>query len=153
MSKVTERIEEAIGETVRSMGYRLVDVEIGREDDSKVLYVYIDTPKGVGLEDCESVSKAIDPIIEELDPISDAYFLCVSSPGIDRPLKRPADFVHAIGKEVELGLYKPQNGKKKFVGMLHAYNEEENSIVLQVDGQPVTFLLKDVTKVRPTVQF
>ena len=98
MSKITERIEQAIEGTVASLGYRIVDVEIGREDDSKVLFVYIDGPNGIGLDDCETVSKAIDPIIDELDPISDAYFLCVSSPGIDRPLKRPSDFHYGISK-------------------------------------------------------
>jgi ribosome maturation factor RimP len=153
LSKVTERIEAAIENTVQSMGYRIVDVEIGREDDSKVLFVYIDSPQGIGLDDCEAVSKAIDPIIDELDPISDAYFLCVSSPGVDRPLKRPADFQYAIGKEVELGLYKAQNGKKKYVGILQSYEEEKNSITLNVKGREIPFDLKDVTRVRPTIQF
>ncbi len=153
MSKVTERIEQAIVGTVASMGYRVVDVEIGREDDSKVLFVYIDSPHGVGLDDCESVSKAIDPIIDELDPISDAYFLCVSSPGIDRPLKRPDDFRYGIEKEVELGLYKSLNGKKKYTGVLQAYDEIENKIVLEVGKKQMEFFLKDVTIVRPTIKF
>ncbi len=77
--------------------------EIGREDDSKVLFIYIDGPNGIGLDDCETVSKAIDPIIDELDPISDAYFLCVSSPGIDRPLKRPSDFHYGTARKWNLG--------------------------------------------------
>ena len=153
MSKITERIEQAIEETVVSLGYRIVDVEIGREDDSKVLFVYIDGPNGIGLDDCESVSKAIDPIIDELDPISDAYFLCVSSPGIDRPLKRTSDFHYGIGKEVEVRLYKALQGKKKYVGVLKAYDEEENKIILDMGGKEMAFLLKDVSIVRPTIKF
>ena len=153
MSKITERIEQAIEGTVASLGYRIVDVEIGREDDSKVLFVYIDGPNGIGLDGCETVSKAIDPIIDELDPISDAYFLCVSSPGIDRPLKRPSDFHYGIGKEVELRLYKALQGKKKYVGVLKAYDEEENKIILDVGGKEMAFMLKDVSIVRPTIKF
>ena len=153
MSKVTERIENAIESTVASLGYRIVDVEIGREDDSKVLFVYIDGPDGIGLDDCESVSKAIDPIIDDLDPISDAYFLCVSSPGIDRPFKRPSDFRYGIGKEVEIGLYKALGGKKKYVGVLKAYPENEDKIILDVDGREMALFLKDVSIFRPTIEF
>ena len=72
---------------------------------------------------------------------------------MDRPLKRPADFQYAIGKEVELGLYKAQNGKKKYVGILQSYEEEKNSITLNVKGREIPFDLKDVTRVRPTIQF
>ena len=91
-------------------------MEIGRKTIVKYYSYYIDGPNGIGLDDCETVSKAIDPIIDELDPISDAYFLCVSSPGIDRPLKRPSDFHYGMGKEVELRLYKALQGKEKVCG-------------------------------------
>ena len=116
MSKVTERIEAAIENTVQSMGYRIVDVEIGREDDSKVLFVYIDSPQGIGLDDCEAVSKAIDPIIDELDPISDAYFLCVSSPGVDRPLKSRRIFNMPSAKRWSLVYTRRKTARKNMLG-------------------------------------
>lgn len=152
LSKTTDRIEQAILPTVEGLGYRIVDVEIARENGNKVLTVYINCDGGVSLDDCEAVSRAIDPILDELDPIADPYYLSVSSPGIDRPLKRPADFMEAIGKEVEVGLYKAAHGKKKHTGVLVSYDPEAG-IVIRTDERDLAFLLADVTHVRPVVVF
>ena len=152
LSKTTDRIEEAIFSTVADLGYRIVDIEIGRENGNKVLTVYISCDGGVSLDDCETVSRAIDPILDELDPIADPYYLCVSSPGIDRPLKRQADFEQAIGKEVEVGLYKAAYGKKKHTGVLISY-DPESGIVIRTEQGELAFELSDVSRVRPVVVF
>ncbi len=152
MSKTTDRIEQAILPTVEGMGYRIVDVEIAREHGNLVLTVYINCEGGVSLDDCEAVSRAIDPILDELDPIADPYYLSVSSPGIDRPLKRPADFLEAIGKEVEVGLYRAAYGKKKHTGELISYDPQAG-IVIRTDAGDLAFALADVSRVRPVVVF
>ncbi len=152
MSKTTELIENAIAPTVQSLGYRIVDVEIGRENGNKVLTVVIAHPNGIGLDDCEKVSKAIDPILDELDPIEDAYYLSVSSPGIDRPLKRPEDIKDAIGKEVEVRVYQPINGKKIHIGVLTAFDESTDTITIQTkDYGELQFARKDSALIKPVV--
>lgn len=152
MSKATTAIENAIESTVNDLGYRIVDVEIGTENGNKVLTVTITKPEGVGLDDCETVSKAIDPIIDELDPIRDSYYLCVSSPGIDRPLKRPADYIEAIGKRIEVRLYRPIDGKKQWVGELTNFNEEDDTLtILTDDACEYIFIRKDTARVKPVV--
>ncbi len=150
MSKTTVLIENAIGHTVENMGYRIVDVELGKESGNEVLTVTITKPDGIGLDDCEAVSRAIDPIIDELNPISDAYYLCVSSPGIDRPLKRPSDYVVAIGKRVEIKLFRAINGKKKWVGVLTGFDEDTDTMTLLTDDESeYTFTRKDTSRVKP----
>lgn len=154
MSKTTELIEAAISEPVAKLGYRIVDVEIGKEEGSTVLTVYIAGQKGIGLDDCEAVSHAIDPILDELDPIVEQYYLCVSSPGIDRPLKRTADYIEAIGKQVEIRLYQAVDGKKTFVGVLTEYDEENGIVKIKTEEhKEIAFAKKDITRVKPVVTF
>ena len=153
LSKTTMKIEQAIEPTVEQMGYRLVDVEIGKEEDSKVLYVYVDREGGVSLDDCADISHAIDPILDELDPIEESYFLCVSSPGIDRPLKKPADFLHALGKEMELRLYQPFEGKKKWIGTLQAYDSQTDEVTLACEEATLTFPRKQIALIKPYIVF
>ena len=152
MSKLTDSIESAINPTVNNIGYRVVEVALERQEDKKILTVTISRAEGIGLDDCERVSKAIDPIIDDLDPISDSYFLCVSSPGIDRPLKRDADFLEAMGKRVHAKLYAAVDGQKTFTGELAGYSPEEQKITIRTeDGKAHTFQMRDVASVKPTV--
>ena len=152
MSKTTELIEKAVAPMIVSMGYRIVDVEIGKENGNKVLTVTISHPDGIGLDDCEKVSKAIDPILDELDPIEDAYYLSVSSPGIDRPLKKPEDFTFSIGKEVEVRFYQPIEGKKSHVGALSAFDESADTATIQTkEHGEIRFARKDAALVKPVV--
>lgn len=152
LSKTTDIIENAITQTIQTMGYRIVDVEIGKENGQKVLTVSIAHPAGIGLDDCERVSHAIDPILEELDPITDSYYLCVSSPGIDRPLKRPDDFKNAIGSEVEVRLYNPIDGRKAFTGILTVFDENADRMtILTKERGEMQLLRKDAARVKPVV--
>lgn len=110
------------------------------------LIVYVDKPGGLGLDDCEKISRLIDPIIEERDPIEDAYCLCVSSPGLDRPLRTPRDYERSLGMKVDLKLYRAANGQKEWTGMLKRYSEA--SVTIDMPDGEKEFSNKDVAIVR-----
>lgn len=152
MASAVKRIEEAILPELETLGYELVDVEIGKENGNKVLFVYIYHKDGIGLTDCETVSHAIDPIIDELDPIPDSYFLCVSSPGLERPLKKPRDFERNIGREVELKLYQALEGNKRFEGVLLAFDGEQKQIDVGCGRTTRRFKLQEISKIKPLVR-
>lgn len=154
MSKKTDLIRQAVQPAIEGLGFELVDVEIKREGPSQTLYVYIYKEGGVFIADCERVSQEIDPIIEELDPISDAYFLCVSSPGADRPLKTSADFRRAMDTEVEASLYRAVEGTKHVIGTLAAYDEEAGTVTLMLEeGGTLLLQQKDIARIRPYIRF
>ena len=118
-----KRIEELIQPTVTEMGYELVDVEFVKEGPNWYLRIFIDKEGGVTIDDCEAVSKTLEKIFDEKDPIEQAYFLEISSPGIDRPLKKKEDFIKYNGEMVDVKLYKPYEGSKEYTGKLVGYDK------------------------------
>lgn len=128
----------------------LIDVEYVKEGTHKYLRVYIDKEGGVTLQDCQEVSQKLSMKLDEVDPIEENYFLEVSSPGIDRPLKNNKDLERSIGKDIEISLYKPLDGKKKFVGLLKSYDEE--NIVINVDDE-IVIPRKDIAKINLAIIF
>lgn len=151
--KIEEQIEQLVGAKVAEMGYELVDVEYAKvkgQDDE--LVVYIDRQGGVTLDDCEAVSLAVEPIIDEADPIDHAYVFCVSSPGIDRPLKKPRDYEKALQTKVDLKLYEKLNGKKEITAVLVGY--DENAVRLQTEkGQELELGREKIALIRPHIEF
>ena len=151
--KIEEQIEQLVSAKIAEMGYELVDVEYAKvkgQDDE--LVVYIDRQGGVTLDDCEAVSLAVEPIIDEADPIAHAYVFCVSSPGIDRPLKKPRDFEKALQTKVDLKLYEKLNGKKEITAVLIGY--DENTIRLQTEkGQALELGREKIALIRPHIEF
>ena len=127
-------------------GVSLWDVEFVREGADFVLRITIDRDGGVTIDDCERVNRAIDPLLDEADPIETSYRLEVSSPGIERALTRPEHFAASIGADVELSLYAPYNGSRKLRGTLAAY--EDGDITVTAGEKTVTFKKADVAKVR-----
>ena len=121
MSKITEKVEALAKPVVEDEGCELWAVEYVREAGSWYLRVLIDKDGGVGIDDCERISRRLDPILDEADPIPDSYVFEVSSAGAERELKRPSDFERYIGSEIEVKLYQPYQGKKSYVGTLEAY--------------------------------
>ena len=109
--KITEKVASLVAPKIGELGFELYDVEFNKEYGSWELLIFIDSPSGVTLDDCERVSTAIDPIIEEADPIEQAYFLTVSSVGIDRPLKLSKDFDRSIGSKIDVKLYTAPSDK------------------------------------------
>ena len=112
------RTEAMLMPIVETKGFELVDVEWVKEGANWYLRAYIDKENGITVDDCEEVSRALSDLLDEEDFISENYILEVSSPGLDRPLKKEKDFARSIGKDVEVKLFKAINKEKEFVGIL-----------------------------------
>lgn len=128
MSKVTEKVEALARPIIEDEGCELWSVEYVREAGSWYLRVFIDKDGGVGIDDCERISRRLDPILDEADPIPYSYVFEVGSAGAERELKRPSDFEKFMGSEVEVKLYQPYEGKKSLVGKLEAYENGDITI-------------------------
>lgn len=149
--KLTDKIFDIVEPTVTALGYELYEVEYQKEFDNWVLTLYIDHPDGVSLDDCELVSNAVDPVLDAADPIEQAYYLSVSSLGIDRPLKTDKDYQRNIGKVMDVKLYAPLNGKKEFSGTLTAFDEATYTIELKSCSE--TIERKKTALIRPHIDF
>ena len=148
-----KRIEELIQPTVTEMGYELVDVEFVKEGPNWYLRIFIDKEGGVTIDDCEAVSKTLEKIFDEKDPIEQAYFLEISSPGIDRPLKKKEDFIKYNGEMVDVKLYKPYEGSKEYTGKLAGYDENDGTVTIEVDDKNIAFTKKEIAGIRLAVIF
>lgn len=137
MSKITEQVAVLARPVVEEEGCTLWDVEYVREAGSWYLRIFIDKEGGLGIDDCERISRRLDPMLDEADPIPDSYVFEVGSAGAERELKRPGDFAQFMGSEVELRLYQPQNGSKSFVGVLKDY--ENGDVTIDVSGKEMRF--------------
>ncbi|WP_337937382.1 ribosome maturation factor RimP [Anaerotignum faecicola] len=129
-----------------------IDKEVVKEGVNWYLRVYIDKDGGVNIDDCEAVSRALEVKLDEKDPIEQAYILEVSSPGIDRPLKKDADFVKYQGEIIDVKLYKAQDGSKQYQGRLLGLEDGVLSIE-EENGNVVKFEQKDIASVRLAVIF
>lgn len=145
-------IEEMVLEITNPRNFEIVDIEYVKEAGEYYLRVYIDKEGGISLNDCEEVSRALSEVLDVKDPIKDNYFLEVSSPGLDRPLKKDKDFVRYAGRDVEIKLYKPMNGSKQFEGELVGLTEDNNIKVI-IDENEVEFNKKEVALVRLAIKF
>ena len=139
--KIPEVVAELATPLAESAGCFVDDVEFKKEGSDYVLRVIIDvtddTNGGVSIDQCEQVSRALSDILDAKDPIPQAYMLEVSSPGIDRPLKRDGDFERFMGRDIDIGLYKPQNGSKTFTGKLIAY--KDGIVTIEQNGEEIDF--------------
>ena len=151
MSRLTDKIAEIARPVVEEEGCSLWDVEYVREAGTWYLRVYIDKEGGVGIDDCERISRRLDPILDEEDPIPDSYVFEVGSAGAERELKRPSDFEQFLGHEVELRLYRPMDGKKSFVGTLAGY--DDGNVTITVGEEALTFEKQQIAKVNLHVSF
>ena len=143
---VASVVKELISPMADEMGYFLWDVEFVKEGADKYLRITIDNEEGITIEDCEKFHRAIDPLLDEADPISEAYILEVSSPGIERELKNPMHVEACEGWDVEVKLYAPRNGAKAFRGVLCGYDEEGN-IVIEIGESRESFKPEEVAKI------
>ena len=137
MSKITDKIAALAEPVVREEGCTLWDVEYVREAGTWFLRIFVDKEGGLGIDDCERISRRLDPMLDEADPIPDSYVFEVGSAGAERELKRPRDFEQFMGSEVELRLYKPQNGSKSFVGLLRGY--DDGAVTIESGGEELRF--------------
>ena len=127
-------VRELLTPTADTMGYEMWDVEFVREGARRILRITIDKPEGINIDDCEAFHRAIDPLLDEADPIDSAYYLEVSSPGVERDLKYDFHFAACEGEEVEVRLFAPdEKGRKSIKGTLVGL-EEGNIVVRLADG-------------------
>lgn len=147
-----KRIEVLLVPIVEANKVELVDVEFVKEGQGWYLRIYIDKEGGVTIDDCEIVSRAIEKVIDEKDPIEQAFILEVSSPGIDRPLKKETDFIKYAGEVVDVKLYKAIEKQKEFQGKLKGI-EGTAVTIIDDDGKEVSFERKDIASIRLAVLF
>lgn len=146
MSKVTETVLELAQPIAEAAGCEVWDVEYVREAGAWYLRVYIDKAGGVSIDDCEAVSRALDPVLDEYDPIPTSYTFEVSSAGAERELKRPSDFERFMGAEVEVRHYQPIDGAKTHTGLLRGY--AEGAVTVEIKGREITYSKPQVAQVR-----
>lgn len=145
MAGIADKIFTLIKDTVERENVTLWDVRFVKEGASYFLRVYIDSEAGISIDDCTNVSHAIDPVIDEADPIDESYYLEVCSPGLERELTRPEHFARFIGSAVKVKLYKGFNGTKEIKGILADY---DGGIKLSMPDADVYFEKKDFSRVR-----
>ena len=144
-AEITASIEPRCRRLAEKMRYELVDVCLDREPTGKYLRIYIDRPEGISLDDCEAYHKAVRPLTEDYD----YDFMEVSSPGIDRPLKKDRDFERNLGSEIEIHLFKPLNGAKVLNGILAGL--EDGDILLDMPEGVLRIPRKSASLVKPVV--
>ena len=149
--KITDQVSEFAKPVVESCGCILWDVEYVREGSERFLRVYIDKEGGINIDDCEKVHRALDPILDEKDPIPDSYHFEVCSAGLERALKRPSDFEQFMGSPVMVKLYRPRKGLKEIPGVLRGY--EDGKVTLEAGKEVITFEKSEVALVRLRVEF
>ena len=147
MSKVEEQVESLIKKNIEYLGYELYDVEYSKEGKDFYLNIYIDSSKGIDLNDCEKVNNEINPILDSADFIKDSYFLVVSSPGVERILRKDKHLEDNIGTEVNVKLFKKDDlGKKEHKGILKGFDKD--IIILEVEESKVELKRKNIAQIK-----
>ena len=146
MAKIEEKVEQLVKDPIEKLGYSLYDVEYVKEGPEYYLRIYIDKESGIDLNDCEKVSNEINEILDKADYIKEQYYLEVSSPGIERKLRKDKHLEQNISKNVEIKLFKKDNnGKKEYIGKLKAFNQEE--IIIETDKE-ITIERKNIAQIK-----
>ena len=147
-----QKAEAMLAPIVESNGFELVDVEYVKEAGTWYLRGYIDKPGGITVNDCETVSRAFSDKLDEDDFIEDSYIMEISSPGLDRPLKKEKDFARSLGEEVEVRTYRAIDRQKEFIGILKDYDKDTVTIEYE-DGETMTFDKADIALIRLAFDF
>lgn len=147
---IEELVVAEVEEIIAGTALELVDVEYVRERNW-YLRVFIDKQGGVDLEDCQAVSEKLSKILDEKDPISDNYLLEVSSPGLDRVLKKEKDFVRYQGRDVDIHFFKPHNGTKLLTAVLKG--RDGDVLTVSHDETEETLDMKDISQIRLHIDF
>lgn len=143
MASIEEKVENLLEKTINDLGYSLYDVEYAKEAKNYFLRIFIDKDTGIDLNDCEKVSNSIADMLDEADYIKEQYFLEVSSPGIERVLRKEKHLKQNIGAEIEVNLFKPVDGKKQIIGILKKY--DETNITLKIEKNEIIIPRKSIS--------
>lgn len=147
---IKDTVREAIEPTVTELGYRIWDVTYSKVGADYHLEITIDSDEGINIEDCERVHRAIDPILDEKDPIEDFYYLEVSSPGIERELRTDEHISYSIGARVEAKLFSQKNGRKSYTGTLLEFDGV--TVTISDNGESIALQKSEISKLT-TVYF
>ncbi|WP_427854595.1 ribosome maturation factor RimP [Desulfotomaculum copahuensis] len=145
------QVEEAAAPMAAALGLELVDVVYVKEGGNWYLRLFIDREGGVTLDDCQAMSEKLDRWLDEVDPVPQSYHLEVSSPGLERPLKKPDDFRRFQGRMIQLSTFAPVEGRKKFTGLLVGAGEE--SVQLEIQGRQLVIPMEQVAAARLKAEF
>ena len=143
---IKETVRDAVSPTITELGYDIWDITYSKVGADYHLEITIDSPNGINIEDCEKVHRAIDPILDEVDPIEGFYYLDVSSPGIERELRTDEHILHSIGQKVEAKLFAAKDGRRVVCGILKSF--EDGALVITEQTGDVTLLQNEVSKLR-----
>ena len=146
MAKIEEKVESLIENKIQELGYVLYDVEYVKEGKDFYLRVYIDSEHGISLDDCELVSNNITDLLDEDDFIKEQYFLEVSSPGVERVLKKDKHLQNNLGVNVQIKLFKTFNGQKQYEGILKSF--DENNIVIEMNSQDINIERQNIGQIK-----
>ena len=150
---IAETVSDIAMPYAKQLGLEIYDVEYLKEGADWFLRIYIDKPDGnISSDDCEAMSRLIDPVLDEEDPISNSYYLEVSSVGLDRPLKLEKDFHRFMGEMIDVRLFKPINGMKELCGMLCGYDNGVFTVEVQ-NGEKLEIAVKSASLIRPHIDF
>ena len=153
MAKISDKIETLIDPVIVDMGYELVGIEYVASGKHSTLRIYIDSENGIGVDDCETVSRQISAIFDVEDPIASQYNLEVSSPGIERPLFHIGHYQRFLGHDIKLRLVRPINGQRKFNGAIGSVSETNNSVELITELGPVMLDIELIEKANLVADF
>jgi len=148
---ILSAVQQLVHPMLEESGFELVDVEYVKEGSNRYLRVIVDKPGGIDIEDCSRVSEYLSAKLDESDPISEAYFLEVTSPGAERPLKKPEDFMNSIGKNVFVTTNEPVDGHKEFEGILENYDSD--TLAIRSGKTTITIPTSKVASARLAVVF
>ena len=145
MANIEEKVENLVSKPINDLGYELYDVEYVKEGKDYFLRIYIDSKKGIDLNDCEKVSNIITELLDKEDYIKEQYFLEVSSPGVERVLRKEKHLQDNIGAEIELKLFKQINGQKQYKGLLKDF---DNDYITILNNQEIKIDRKNISQIK-----
>lgn len=149
MANIEEKVEALLQVKIQELGYELYNVEYAKEGKNYFLRIFIDKPEGIDIEDCEKVNDGITDLLDEADYIKEQYFLEVSSPGIERVLKKDKHLANALGEAIEVNLFKPMSDKKKRLeGVLTGYDEQ--TVTMTYENNEIIVPRKEIALIKTT---
>lgn len=147
MASIEEKVEKLVEPIIEKIGYELYDVEYAKEGKNYFLRIFIDNEKGIDLNDCEKVNDAITDILDEENYIKEQYFLEVSSPGVERVLRKDKHLEQNIGEQINIKLFKKdENGKKEYLGKLKEFDDFK--IVIEQDENEIQVERKNISQIK-----
>ena len=146
MAKIEERVEELVTKPIDELGYKVYDVMYVKEGKDNYLRIFIDKESGISLDDCEKVNNAITDMLDEADIIKDQYFLEISSPGVERHIRKNQQLEEHIGKDINVRLFKPIDKQKDLTGTLQKFDSEQ--VVLLINEQEVSIKRDNISSMK-----